>query len=118
MNRYGPTLCPYCDGITHCEYVDIGVGFQQVTARQCQDCLAVEMGHPEEDRTKATDEERKVGWWRGPPEPNPYEREPEDVERIRAGLMGPFTIENPRAVFYPDRIREAQERERRRRNDG
>lgn len=87
----GPVLCPYCNGICDAEFVDIGVGYQQVTAYQCRECQALQMGHPKEDLSKATAEERKNGWWRGPPwmyeKPNPYAKEPEDVERIKKGLL-------------------------------
>lgn len=37
--------CPFCGGPMWCEYVDIGVGMQQVTPLSCEDtdCHAVEM---------------------------------------------------------------------------
>lgn len=30
--------CPACGGTLYCEYVDIGVGMQQVTPYECGDC--------------------------------------------------------------------------------
>ena len=57
--------CPYCGGETDAEYVDIGVGEEQVTPFMCGSCLAMQL-NPYHDNAKATDEERRVGWWRGP----------------------------------------------------
>lgn len=112
MPKYGPVLCPYCNGICDAEFVDIGVGFQQVTAYSCRDCMAYQMGHPLEDAKLATEEERKTGWWRGPPAPNPYDREPENVERIKEGLLSSAKAIEIRVELAKARI------ERMRRNVG
>lgn len=58
--------CPFC-GSTNidCEYVDIGVGFQQVTPYFCSDCLAHQMNPPYDDYPDVTAEERATGWVRG-----------------------------------------------------
>lgn len=64
--RYGekmPTVCcPWCGGdVTGtAEYVDIGVGIQQVSAHACQSCQAVEIS-PFDERTY-TQEEMDKGW--------------------------------------------------------
>src|SRR5262249_29704992 len=45
--------CPQCGGSNYdCEYVDIGVGMQQVTPRGCYDCFYVEGEVVETDRSK------------------------------------------------------------------
>ena len=55
-------VCPFCDTIfeKNCEYVDIGVGFQQCTPNYCEECGASEQGmYPDRENM-----ERKSGWWR------------------------------------------------------
>ena len=59
--------CPYCGGSIDAEYVDIGVGFEQVTPFQCLACFAVQF-NPYHDNSKATDEEKSMHWYRGPDE--------------------------------------------------
>jgi len=54
--------CPYCGGPTYAEYVDIGVGMQQVTGHMCEVCQAVEAG-PYCDITK-DDYDNNTGWFR------------------------------------------------------
>lgn len=55
--------CPFC----LCEnvFVDIGVGWQQVTPYECAGCGSVEMS-PYEAKDHATAEELKVRWWKAP----------------------------------------------------
>jgi hypothetical protein len=62
-------LCPYCDGIVECEYVDIGVGSQQVTPFQCMECLSTQMT-PHHDNSEASEGEKWFGWWLHPDYPN------------------------------------------------
>jgi len=62
-------LCPYCDGFVECEYVDIGVGFQQVTPFQCVECLSTQMTFYH-DNTGATEGEKWFGWRLHPDYPN------------------------------------------------
>jgi len=60
------TTCPFCDSTrVDAEYVDIGVGFQQVTPYTCLDCDSQQM-NPYHDNSRATEEERRFGWWKGP----------------------------------------------------
>jgi hypothetical protein len=82
------TECPFCGGFADAEFVDVGVGGQgvQVTAYECGDCLARQF-NPYHDNSRATEEEARVGWWRGPPDPNPYATEPENIAAIKAGLL-------------------------------
>lgn len=55
--------CPWCGSSDlEAEFVDIGVGAQQVTPYHCCACGADEM-NPYDDNARATDEERKRGWW-------------------------------------------------------
>lgn len=58
--------CPYCgsENVT-CDTVDIGVGYQQCGPYGCDVCHAVEISSAAEAET-ATEEERKIGWFRGP----------------------------------------------------
>ena len=58
--------CPYCGELTYAEYVDIGVGFQQVTGHSCEGCHAVEAG-PYCD-TDVSEYDSHTGWFK-------YERE-------------------------------------------
>lgn len=83
--------CPHCGGEAYAEYVDIGVGYQQVTPAVCGTCGASQMyGWLDQDANPADEDEKRTGWWKGPPwmrEPfNPYAVEPEDVERIKASM--------------------------------
>lgn len=58
-----PTVsCPWCgdDCTGTAEYVDIGVGMQQVTAHFCISCQSAEIS-PFDERTYSAEEERK-GW--------------------------------------------------------
>lgn len=57
--------CPFCLGArVYCEFVDIGVGYQQVTPYDCGDCGAQQMS-PYGDNSRATARERWFGWWMG-----------------------------------------------------
>lgn len=56
--------CPFCGARTEAEYVDIGVGFQQVTPYQCTECPAHQM-NPYHSYPNATPEERLAGWMKG-----------------------------------------------------
>lgn len=63
-----PPLCPYCSSPhTDAEFVDIGVGVQQVTPYHCFACDAREFYDTDEARS-ATPEEQSLGWLRGAPE--------------------------------------------------
>ena len=53
--------CPYCGAGCEAEYVDIGVGMQQVTPRVCHDCHAVEAGPYDKPRD---DYDPKTGWYK------------------------------------------------------
>jgi hypothetical protein len=54
--------CPFCDDTfpRNCEYVDIGVGHQQVSANYCENCGAWEMGAFGPDGSV----DQKDGWQR------------------------------------------------------
>jgi hypothetical protein len=55
--------CPWCGSPDlDAEFVDIGVGQEQVTPYRCTSCDANEM-NPYHDNSIATDEERTRGWW-------------------------------------------------------
>lgn len=56
--------CPYCGCYADAEFVDIGVGYQQVTPYSCGNCDALQM-NPYNDNSRATEEEKKFGWWKG-----------------------------------------------------
>lgn len=58
--------CAWCEGPADAEYVDIGVGQQQVDAGRCSDCGAVQMGGYGEDKADASPEENRRRWWMGP----------------------------------------------------
>lgn len=53
--------CPYCGGPVEAEYVDVGVGYQQVTPHTCEGCHAVEID-PFDERTYSRFE-GTVGFW-------------------------------------------------------
>lgn len=54
--------CPWCEsGKVEAEFVDVGVGHQQVTGHLCHTCGAYELGH-NVDTTSITEAEQKVGW--------------------------------------------------------
>lgn len=57
--------CAWCEGPADAEYVDIGVGQQQVTPAQCRDCGAQQMRY-DDDSAQATPEENRRRWWMGP----------------------------------------------------
>ena len=78
--------CPWCGSANvDAEFVDIGVGFQQVTPYRCGDCDALQLG-PDSDN--ATDIERRVAWY-APQQPLPFDLCPgvalmkADLERAR-----------------------------------
>lgn len=56
--------CPYCNGLCDAEFVDIGVGLEQVAPYQCRDCTAVQIS-PYADLKDYTQEEIKIGWMKG-----------------------------------------------------
>lgn len=56
--------CPFCNGPTDAEFVDIGVGFQQVSPARCNDCGAVQF-NPYDDELPASEEEHRAGWHKG-----------------------------------------------------
>lgn len=57
--------CAWCEGDADAEYVDIGVGQQQVDPGRCRDCGAVQMGGYGEDKADAIPEENRRRWWMG-----------------------------------------------------
>lgn len=57
-------LCPYCGSETEHDEVDIGVGMLQCSPVGCPYCHSFEMG-PDDDMSKATEEEKRKGWWKG-----------------------------------------------------
>jgi MinD superfamily P-loop ATPase len=54
--------CPYCGQECSAEFVDIGVGMQQVTPFACEGCHAVQIGPYDEERP-LTEQEIKTGWY-------------------------------------------------------
>lgn len=57
--------CPWCGSKSvDAEFVDIGVGYQQVTPYQCEDCWATQI-NPYSD-SKVSDYEARMGWHCGP----------------------------------------------------
>lgn len=72
--------CPYCGAvIEEGEYVDIGMGCQQVSPDHCPDCQAVQVG-PYDER-ELTEEEEKRGWY-----------EPEPPPETARGFFNPVTL--------------------------
>lgn len=78
--------CPWCGSANvDAEFVDIGVGLQQVTPYRCWDCDALQLG-PHSDN--ATELERRVSWY-APQYPLPFDLCPgvaaleADLERAR-----------------------------------
>ena len=58
-----PPVCPFCGEATVIpEFIDIGVGFQQATARYCDNCYATERA-PHDESSREYD---KGGWTPGP----------------------------------------------------
>lgn len=56
--------CPWCDeDAFEGEYVDVGVGYQQVTPHFCDNCYSFQIG-PYDDK-EATGEEKRRGWYKG-----------------------------------------------------
>ena len=53
--------CPYCGEECEAEWVDIGVGMQQVSPYICTFCHAVEAG-PFDDELERADQ--KTGWYK------------------------------------------------------
>jgi transposase-like protein len=63
LNMDSLTLsCPWCDSPAHAEFVDIGVGLQQVAPYTCSSCGARQFYDAEEAQL-ASPGERSVGWW-------------------------------------------------------
>lgn len=54
--------CPYCGSMCSAEFVDVGVGMQQVSPYACPECHAEEAG-PYSDLTRS-DYDRATGWYR------------------------------------------------------
>lgn len=56
--------CPFCGAACdNAEFVDIGVGMEQVTPFSCSECGAVQLGM--NDFQEASDSEQKLGWGAG-----------------------------------------------------
>jgi len=54
--------CPYCGTETRAEFVDIGVGYQQVAPYRCGACFAVQIGPYDKERP-LSDAEIETGWY-------------------------------------------------------
>lgn len=67
---YDGMLCPYCNGETWCEMVDVGPGSIQGGPHICNDCDSSEMHHNDVDFRREdgsywfSDLERREGWMR------------------------------------------------------
>lgn len=58
--------CPFCGSDdTDAEFVDIGVGEQQVSPYCCVTCGAHQMHPYHDDPSQGDTYEQKVGWWKG-----------------------------------------------------
>jgi hypothetical protein len=86
--------CGWCgsDNLS-CEYVDIGVGRQQVTPYECISCGAVEMSpdHFSNPDHEIDDEDRRRGWYAGP-----------DSHAVAEFLAPPRTIAPGQALYARD----------------
>lgn len=56
------TACPWCTALAEAEFVDTGVGLQQMGPFYCASCGAQQFVSPEE-RASASFEEQQAGWW-------------------------------------------------------
>lgn len=56
----GP-LCRWCDAVTDAEFVDVGVGYVQVTGGECRNCGAHERG-PYMNDGRITEVEQATMW--------------------------------------------------------
>lgn len=56
--------CPYCGTLCDAEFVDVGVGMEQVTPYMCEGCHAVQIGPYDEPRP-LNDREVETGWYQG-----------------------------------------------------
>lgn len=65
-------VCPYCRGLCDAEFVDVGVGMQQVTPYYCNDCGALQVGPHDEIDRELTPKEVETGWYE-PPQPQKEE---------------------------------------------
>lgn len=54
--------CPYCNTECHADFVDIGVGMQQVGPYHCNACGATQIG-PNDRARQLTDLETETGWY-------------------------------------------------------
>jgi hypothetical protein len=54
--------CPYCDKETYADFVDIGVGMQQVSPFTCE-CGAVQIGPYDKPDGELTADEKRTGWY-------------------------------------------------------
>jgi protein-arginine kinase activator protein McsA len=60
--------CPYChSNDVNAEFVDVEVGWQQVTPYECGNCGAGQMNPYHKDEN-ASAEEKRIGWFRPPPD--------------------------------------------------
>jgi hypothetical protein len=57
------TKCPYCGALCDAEFVDIGVGEQQVSPHHCHSCGATEIGPFDRPERPLTDEEKRTGFY-------------------------------------------------------
>lgn len=56
--------CPYCGNEAEAEFVDNGVGMQQVSPYCCPGCGAVQIG-PNDEPKELTQREKQTGWYEG-----------------------------------------------------
>jgi hypothetical protein len=66
---YGETepkeKCPYCGEECFANFVDIGVGMQQVSPFTCDSCHAIQIGPYDKERLLTT-KENNTGWYEPP----------------------------------------------------
>lgn len=57
--------CPYCGASCEAEFVNVGVGMQQVSPYHCFDCEAMQIGPYDKHERELTQFEKRVGWYQG-----------------------------------------------------
>lgn len=80
--RPGKEPCAWCYAPCECDSVDVGVGYVQCGPYHCERCGASQMAPSGNDNHRATEEERKRGWF-GPGGPVSV-----DANRIGGKLVG------------------------------
>jgi hypothetical protein len=55
--------CPFCKAtVTEGEYIDNGVGMQQISPHYCEECEVIQMGFYDKPRDE---DEKRTGWRKG-----------------------------------------------------